>query len=161
MTRRQARAPRGQRAIGHVPRNHGPNVSLIATLTRDGMGPAAVLEGAVDRLALEAYLEQILVPALRPGQVVVLDNLSVHRGARVRALIEAAGCRLLFLPAYSPDYNPIELAFAKLKAYLRRVGARSFDTLVTAIGTALTTIPAADARAFFAAGGYAASSQLH
>lgn len=160
MTRRQARAPRGQRAVGRVPRNHGPNVSLIATLALDGMGPAAVLEGAVDRLAFEAYLEQILVPALRPGQVVVLDNLSVHRGARVRALIEAAGCRLLFLPAYSPDYNPIEQALAKLKAHLRRVGARTFDALVAAIGTALAAITAADARAFFASGGYAASSQL-
>jgi transposase len=154
LTRPRARAPRGERAVGRLPRNRGPNVTLLAALGPAGIGEAAVVEGAVDGAAFAAYLEQFLVPSLRPGQVVVLDNLSVHRGARARALVEGAGCRLLFLPAYSPDFNPIEPAFAKVKQLLRRAGARSFDALVAAIGAALDAVTPADARAFFAHCGY-------
>jgi len=149
LTRRRARAPRGQRAVGAAPRNRGPNVTLLAALTPTGMGPGVVFEGATDRRACEAFVEQFLVPSLRRGQVVVLDNLSAHKGERVRQLIEGTGCRLLFLPPYSPDFNPIELAFAKLKTRLRRVAARTFEALVAAIGDALDAITAADARGFF------------
>jgi transposase len=146
--------PRGERAAGRVPRNHGPNVTLLAALTPQGIGPSVVLEGAADGAVLAAYAEQFLAPGLRPGQVVVLDNLSAHKDARVRAAVEAAGGRLLFLPAYSPDFNPIELAFAKLKAELRRVAARTPEALVPAIGAALAAVTAADARAFFAHCGF-------
>ena len=149
LTRRRARAPRGQRAVGAAPRNRGPNVTLLAALTPTGLGPGVVFEGAADRRACEAFVEQFLVPSLRRGQVVVLDNLSAHKGERVRQLIEGKGCRLRFLPPYSPDFNPIELAFAKLKTRLRRVAARTFEALVAAIGDALDAITAADARGFF------------
>lgn len=150
MTPRYARAPRGRRAVGAAPRNHGPNVTLFAALTAQGIGAALVVPGAADRRAFEAYVARTLVPTLRPGQVVVLDNLNVHRGERVRRLIEAAGCRLLFLPAYSPDFNPIEPAFAKVKQHLRRAQARAFDALVAAIGAALDAVTPQDAHGFFA-----------
>jgi transposase len=156
----RARAPRGERATGRVPRNHGPNVTLFAALTPDGIGPAMALEGAADGAAFAVYVERLLVPSLRPGQVVVLDNLSVHKGAAIRALVEAAGCRLLFLPAYSPDLNPIELAFAKVKAELRRAAARAFDALVDAIGAAIDAVTPADARGFYAHCGFALPDQL-
>jgi transposase len=154
MTPRQARAPRGARAVGSAPRNHGPNVTLVAALTPAGPGPALAVPGAADGAAFELYVGELLAPTLRPGQVVVLDNLSVHRGTRVRELVEAAGCRLLFLPAYSPDFNPIELAFAKLKPALRRAAARTFDDLVGATGAALAAVTAADARGYFAHCGF-------
>jgi transposase len=150
LTRRRARAPVGTRAVGAVPRNPGPNLTLLAALTPTGMAAPLVLEGAADRIAFDAYVAQVLVPTLRPGQIVVLDNLSVHKGERTRTLIEGAGCRLLFLPAYSPDFTPLALAFAKLKTALRQLAARTRDTLIEAIGTALATITTADARGFFA-----------
>jgi transposase len=154
LTRLRARAPRGQRAVGAAPRNHGPNVTLLATLTPTGVGPGVVFEGAADRLACEAFVEQFLVPSLRRGQVVVLDNLSAHKGERLRRLIEGKGCRLLFLPPYSPDFNPIELAFAKVKARLRRAAARERPALAAAIGEALAAVTAAAARGFFAHCGF-------
>ena len=129
-------------------------MTLVATLTPTGMGPSVVLGGALDRDAFEAYVEQVLAPTLRPGQTVVLDNLSVHRSARARQLVEAAGCRLRFLPTYSPDLNPIEQAFAKLKGRLRRAEARSFDAVVGAVGAAYPEVTAGDARGFFRAAGY-------
>jgi transposase len=104
-----------------------------------------IIEGAVDTLVFEAYVEHILAPSLVAGHIVVLDNLSAHTGARVRQLIEARGCELLFLPAYSPDYSPIEETFSKLKAFLRRVGARTHEALQEAIGRALETVTAAGA----------------
>jgi transposase len=159
MTPRRARAPRGKRAVGTAPRNHGANVTLLAALTPRGIGAALTVEGAADRLVVEAYVGRVLVPTLRPGQVVVLDNLSAHKGEEVRNLIEAAGCRLLFLPAYSPDFNPIELAFAKVKERLRRTAARTVDAVVAAIGEALDTVTAADARGFFAHCGFPLSGQ--
>jgi transposase len=160
MTPRRARAPRGVRAVGCVPRNHGPNVTLFAALTPEGIGPAMALEGAADRPAFELYVRELLVPSLRPGQTVVLDNLSVHKGEALRALVEAAGCRLLFLPPYSPDFTPIEPAFAKVKARLRRAGARTFEALVAAIREAIDAVTPADARGFFAHCGYPLPSQL-
>lgn len=154
MTPRRARAPRGARAVGRAPRNRGPNVTLLAALTPDGIGPALTVEGAADRLVVEAYVGKVLAPTLRRGRVVIPDNLSAHKGEEVRTPVEGAGCRLLFLPAYSPDFNPIELAFAKLKERLRRVAARTYDALVAAIGEALDTVSAADARGFFAHCGF-------
>ncbi len=154
LTRRYARAPRGERAEGRAPRNHGPNVTLLAALTPDGIGPALVVEGAVDGAAFELYVERLLAPSLRPGQVVVLDNLSAHTGERVRDLVAAAGGRVLFLPAYSPDFNPIEQAFAKIKQALRRAGARTFEALSAAIGAAIDAVSAADARGFYAHCGF-------
>jgi hypothetical protein len=108
LTRLYARAPKGQRAWGSVLRNHGTNTTLIGGLTTAGLEIAMTLDGAVDTAAFELFVEHFLCPALRPGQTVLIDNLSVHKGVRSRAMIEAAGCRLLFLPAYSPDFAPIE-----------------------------------------------------
>jgi transposase len=149
-----ARAPRGQRAVGKVPRNYGANTTLIASLSRQGMGEAFILEGAADAVAFELYIEQILAPSLHHGQIVIMDNLSIHQGARVRQAIEAQGCQLPFLPAYSPDLSPIEEAFSKLKAYLRRLGARTHEALFEAIAQALLTVTAADARGWFTHCGY-------
>ena len=160
MTRPRARAPRGERAIGHVPRNHGPNVTLFAALTPTGMGPALAMQGAAYGEAFGLYVRELLIPALRPGQVVILDQLHVHKNATIRTLIEAASCRLLLLPAYSPDCNPIEQAFAKIKTHLRAAAARSFDVLVTAMGVALETVSASDARGYFAHCDYHLPDQL-
>jgi transposase len=160
LTRLRARAPRNERAVGRVPRNYGPNVTLFAALTPAGIGPALVMEGAADGESFALYLRELLVPSLRPGQVVVMDNLSVHKGAAVRALVEAAGCRLLFLPAYSPDLNPIEQAFAKVKAHLRRAAARTFDALVAAIREAIDAVTPADAQGCFAHCGHPLPDQL-
>jgi transposase len=154
LTRRQARALPGQRAVGRIPRGRREAISWLATLTPTGIGESLLVRGAVDRLVFEAFVERVLVPSLRPGQIVVLDNLSVHKSARARTLIEAAGGHLVFLPTYSPDFNPIEPAFAKTKQALRRAGARSFETIVAAVGAALTTITPADAHAFFANAGF-------
>ncbi len=154
MTPRYARAPRGQRAYGRAPHNWGANITLVATLTPDGPGPAMTLAGALDGPAFVAYVREFLAPARAPGQTVVLDNLAVHKNAVARRLIEARGCRLLFLPPYSPDYNPIELAFAKLKTALRRAGARSRAELERAITAALAHLSAADARGWFRHCGY-------
>ena len=116
-----------------------------------------IIEGSVNALVFEAYVEHILAPSLSAGQIVVLDNLSVHKGARVRQLIEARGCELLFLPAYSPDCSPIEETFSKLKAFLRRVGARTHEALQEAIGQALETVTTADALGWFTHCGYLAA----
>ena len=118
-----------------------------------------IIEGAVNAVAFEAYLEHILVPSLSPGQIVVMDNLSAHKGARVRHLIEERGCQLLFLPAYSPDFSPIEETFSKIKAFLRRVGARTREALEEAIAQALETVTSQDARGWFAHCGYLPSTE--
>jgi transposase len=155
LTRRRARAPRGERAVGRVPRNHGPNVTLLAALTPGGVGPALAIAGAVDGAAFARYAEQVLAPTLRPGQIVVLDNLSAHKSVDARTAVEAAGARLLFLPAYSPDFNPIELAFAKVKEHLRAAAARTPDGLQAATTSAIDVISSADARGFYAHCGFA------
>ncbi len=154
LTPRYARAPKGERAIGKVPRNTNKNTTLIASMTTTGMGPAMLLEGATDSAAFEAYVQQVLVPALAPGKVVVLDNLSAHKRPRVRTLIEAQGCEVWFLPSYSPDLSPIEEAFSKLKALLRRAEARTREALHAAIAKALEQISACDAQGYFAHCGY-------
>jgi transposase len=154
MTPLYAYAPRGKRAYGKVPRNYGAIMTVIASLSLSGMGPAFLLDGSADSAAFAIYIEQILAPSLRPGQIVVLDNLSIHLGPRVRQAIEARGCRLLFLPAYSPDFSPIEEAFSKLKTYLRRVGARTREALQEAIAQALDLITVTDACGWFTHCGY-------
>ena len=126
-------APRGQRAYGKVPRNYGASMTLIASLSLSGMGEAMLLDGAADAAAFQVYIEQRLSPSLKPGQIVILDNLSIHLGSRVKQAIEAKGCRLLLLPAYSPDFSPIEEAFSKVKTVLRRQGARTREALQEAI----------------------------
>jgi transposase len=156
MTPLYAYAPRGERAIGKVPRNYGANLTLIASLSLEGMGEAMLLDGSADEMAFEAYVEQFLAPSLRPGQIVILDNLSIHRGPRVQQAIEARGCQLLFLPSYSPDFSPIEGAFSKLKATLRRAQARTRDALQEAIIQALPSITAQDALGWFLHCGYSA-----
>ncbi len=156
LTPLRSRAPRGQRAVGRVPRGRRTHVSWLATLTPAGLGPSVLVEGAVDRAVFDAFVLRVLVPTLRPGQVVVLDNLSVHKSAAARGAVEAAGCRLVFLPTYSPDFNPIELAFAKAKLALRRAEARSVEAVVVAVGSALASVSAADAQAFYRHAGYPA-----
>lgn len=154
LCRRYARAPRGVRAYGQVPRNHGHNVTLLAALTPDGIGPSMTMPGAIDSDAFAAYVRRFLVPSLHPGQVVILDNLSAHKSAVARQAIEDAGCELRFLPAYSPDFNPIELAFAKLKSRLRAAAARDTETLHRATADAIDAITRADAHAFYAHCGF-------
>lgn len=149
-----ARAPRGERAIGTVPRNTEKNTTLIASMTTNGMGPAMLMPGATDTATFEAYVAQFLAPALLPGQVVVLDNLSAHKSPRVREVIKARGCTVWFLPAYSPDLSPIEEAFSKLKALLRRAEARTRAALHQALAEALDMITVQDARGYFAHCGY-------
>ena len=154
LTPTYARAPRGERAIGTAPRNRGKNTTTVTALTPGGMGPAMLLEGAVTTAAFDAYIEHLLAPTLRPGQIVVLDNLSAHHGDRTRAAIETRGADLWFLPSYSPDLTPIEEAFAKLKALLRRAEARCQEALVGAIRAALRAITPRDARGWYAHCGY-------
>jgi transposase len=154
MTRTRGRAPRGKRVVGRVPRNHGPNVTCLAALGPEGVRAPCIFEGALDGELFATWVTEWLLPTLPPGTTVVLDNLSVHKNALAQAAIEAAGCQVLFLPPYSPDFNPIELAFAKLKASLRGVGARTFDALVDAIGAAIGQITPADIQSFYRHCGY-------
>ena len=159
LTRRHARAPRGRRATGAVPRNRGRVTTLVASLTSAGVGPAMTVEGGTTTEVFEAYVDQVLAPPLVPGQAVVVDNLAAHHAARVRELVAARGAELVFSPAYSPDLNPIEEAFAKVKALLRTAAARTREALFEAIGRALAAVTAADARGFFAHCGYPVRNQ--
>lgn len=159
MTRLRARAPRGERAHGKVPRNRGPNTTLIASMTSEGMGPCLAVEGATTKAVFEAYVERVLLPSLSPGQVVVVDNLGAHKGDRVRELVEGRGCSLLFLPPYSPDFSPIEEAFSKIKARLRKAAARTRGALVEAMGRSLDEVTARDARGWFGHCGYPLDAQ--
>ena len=154
LTRRYGWARHDERLVAAVPRNHGTPTSLVAALTLTGLGPVMTREGAIDTPAFVAYVQEVLCPTLEPGQIVILDNLSVHKAEAVRSLIEARGCELLFLPPYSPDLSPIEHAFSKIKAFLRAVGARTQEALEEAIRLALDQITPEDARAFFEHCGY-------
>ena len=158
LTRRRARAPRGQRAVGAVPRNHGPNTTLVAALTPTGIGPALTIQGSVNSAAFIAYAQHVLAPSLRPGQVVVLDNLSAHKGEAARRAVEAMGARVVFLPAYSPDFNPIELAFAKIKQQLRTAAQRAERGLLAATAQAIDAVSVTDAHGFYAHCGFPLSS---
>jgi transposase len=149
LTRHYARAPRGARAVASLPRNTPPNTTTISSLTSSGMGPSLMTEGGVTSAMFEAYVEHILGPTLRPGQLILLDNVSAHKSVRLHELLAARGCRLWYLPSYSPDFSPIELAFAKIKAELRRVGARTREVLEAAVAQALRHISSEEACAFF------------
>jgi transposase len=159
MTRLRARAPKGERAYGRVPRNRGKNTTLIASMGTGGMGPCLAVEGATTKAVFEAYFERALAPSLSPGRVIVMDNLGAHKGDRVRELVEERGCALLFLPPYSPDFSPIEEAFSKLKGLLRKAAARTRGALIEAIGRALDAVTAEDARGWFGHCGYPLGAQ--
>ena len=154
MTRRRARAARGMRAPGAVPRNRGPVTTLIAGVSLTGMRPAMTVEGGTDTAVFATYLEHFLLPSLRPGQVVVVDNVGAHQPERIRELVLAAGCQLVFLPAYSPDLSPIEEAASLIKALVKAAAARTRAALDAAIAAALNAVTAADAAGWFAHAGY-------
>jgi transposase len=152
-------AKKGERAYCSVPRNRGKNTTLLSSMSVEGMGPSLAVEGATNREVFETYVERVLAPTLRRGQLVVMDNLSAHKGERVRDLIEGQGCELLYLPSYSPDLNPIEEAFSKIKGLMRKAEARSREALLEAMGMAISALSARDARGFFEHCGYRATVQ--
>ena len=155
MDRLRSRAPRGVRAYGRVPKNRGKNLTLIASMSLYGMGESMCVEGATDARAFEVYIEHFLAPSLCEGQVVVMDNLGAHRPKKIRDLIEARGAELVFVPSYSsPDLNPIEQAFSKIKNILRKLGARTHEALLEAMEEALSRITAGDAAGWFNHCGY-------
>ena len=154
-----AYAPIGQRAFLKIPRNRGKNTTLLTSLHQEGMGPSLAVEGATTSRVFETYVERLLAPTLRPGQVVVMDNLGAHRPTRIRELIEERGCELIYLPPYSPDLNPIEEALSKIKHILRKIAARTKEALIEAMGWALGAVSAQDVRGFFAHCGYRTPAQ--
>ncbi len=160
MTPRSGRAPRGERVVGIVPRTHGPNVTLLAAMSRAGITAAMTMTGGNDGEVWSLFVREILLPSLRPGQIVLWDNLPVHKNQTVRQLIAAHGCQVRFLPPYSPDFSPIEQAFSKLKTALRQAGARTRPDLEEAIAAGLATITPRDATAWFRSCGYAQPEQL-
>jgi transposase len=153
-------SPKGERLKLSVPRNRGKNTTLLASMSLEGMGPSMVVHGATTARVFEAYLEQVLLPELVEGQVVIMDSLPAHKPKRMRDLIERRGCELLYLPGYSADYNPIEEAFSKVKQILRGAAARTRGALVEAIGRALCAVSSQDARSFFGHAGYRSTGQL-
>jgi transposase len=154
MARMRGRAPRGERLRAGVPHGHWKTTTFIAGLTLSGFVAPIVLDGPINGEAFQAYVDQALVPILKPGDVVVMDNLGSHKGPGVQAAIEAAGATLLYLPPYSPDFNPIEKAFAKLKALLRKAAERTQEGLWDAIGLLLPSVTPAEAANYFTAAGY-------
>lgn len=156
MARTRARSPRGERAHASAPRNRGPNTTIIASIAVTGGLDAAAMaiERATDSAVFEAYTECVLCPTLRRGEIVVVDNLGAHRRPRIRELIEARGCEVWYLPAYSPDMSPIEEAFSKLKAHLRKAAARTREALLAAIADGLASVTPGDAAGYFAHCGY-------
>lgn len=144
MTRRWGWADVGERALGHAPNGHWKTTTFLAGLSADGLIAPFVLDGPMNGEAFRAYVEHVLVPELKPGDMVILDNLSSHKDAEAARLVAAAGAQLLFLPPYSPDLNPIEMMFAKFKALLRKAGARTVDALWAAIGALLDQITPAE-----------------
>jgi len=159
MARRFGRGPKGQRVIGAVPQGHWQTSTFVAGLRQDGLIAPLVLDGAMDGEAFLAYVQQFLAPALRPRDIVVIDNLSSHKVAGVREAIEAVGASLLYLPPYSPDLNPIEQVFAKLKTLLRSAACRTLDALWTKIGSVLTQFAAQECAAYIAHCGYRPRTQ--
>ena len=154
-------SPKGERVRLKVPRNRGKNTTILASMTLlGGMGETMAVEGSTDREVFEAYVEHVLAPRLEAGQLVTMDNLSAHKPARVRELIEERGCELLYLPAYSPDFNPIEEAFSKIKGMLRQAGTRTKDALIDVLGEALSAVSAQNARGYFQHAGYRPQAQL-
>lgn len=154
MARTHGRAPRGQRLRAAIPHGHWKTTTFVAGLRTSGMVAPMVLDGPINGEFFQAYVDQVLLPELRPGDIVVMDNLGSHKGAGVREAIEAVGASLLYLPPYSPDFNPIEMAFAKLKAMLRKAGERTIDGLWTAIARIIETFKPTECANYFAAAGY-------
>lgn len=157
MARRYGRAPRGRRLRIGVPHGHWKTTTFVAGLRTTGLVAPFVIDGPINRHAFEVYVEKVLVPELRPRDIVVMDNLSSHKGLSVRAMIEQAGASLRYLPPYSPDFNPIENAFAKLKALLRKAAERTVEGLWSAIGRLLDAFTARECANYFAAAGYDAT----
>ena len=153
-----AYSKRGERAYASVPRNRGPNTTLLWSMTLHGMGPSEALavEGATTKVLFESYIQRVLAPSLKNGQIIVLDNLAAHKSERVRELVEAQGCELMYLPPYSPDFNPasLEEAFAKVKGILRKTRARTSKALIEALGAAISGVTPGDARGYFEHSGY-------
>ena len=154
MARTHGRALRGERLRSPIPHGHWKTTTFVAALRNSGMVAPMVLDGPINGVAFQAYIDQVLVPELRSGDIVVMDNLGSHKGAGVRAAIEAVGASLLYLPPYSPEFNPIENAFAKLKAMLRKAAARTVDALWSAIGRIVDTFTPDECANSFAAAGY-------
>ena len=154
MARRFGRSPRGQRLIAGVPHGHWKTSTFVAALRVSGLTAPLVVDGAINGEIFRAYVEQVLAPTLEAGDIVILDNLGSHKVAGVREAVEARGAGLLYLPPYSPDLNPIEQAFAKLKALLRKAAARSVEALWTAIGEALRRFQQLECENYFANSGY-------
>ena len=148
------RARRGERLRMAVPHGHWKTTTFVGALTLRGFIAPWVLDGAINRDAFETYVDKVLVPELRAGDIVIMDNLGSHKGPKVRALIEAVGAELLYLPPYSPDFNPIEMAFAKLRALLRKAAERSVNGLWNAIGQLIDLFTPSECRNFFQAAGY-------
>jgi transposase len=160
LLRRYGRSPRGLRLRDYTPCGHWQTHTVIAALRVDGLDAPAVFDGPLDNPTFLAYVEQVLVPTLRPGDVVVLDNLAMHKQPEVQAAIERVGARLRFLPPYSPDFNPIELAFAKLKAFLRAARPRTFDHVVELVAIALQLFSARECLNFVRHCGYRVATGL-
>jgi transposase/uncharacterized protein YnzC (UPF0291/DUF896 family) len=154
LTRLYGRAPRGERAVGSTPINYGQNVTLIGALGSQGLDALLTIAGATDGEVFRAYTERILCPTLEPGDIVIMDNLGAHKVSGIREAIEARGAQLLYLPPYSPDMNPIERCWSKIKTALRAAGARTYRALNRAIKQALETVTVSDALAWFAHCGY-------
>jgi transposase len=154
MARLRGRAPKGQRLRVGIPRGHWKTTTFVAGLRLTGLTASFVLDGPMNRSAFLAYVSRVLVPELKPGDVVILDNLPAHKGRRVREAIEAAGASLRYLPPYSPDFNPIENAFAKLKALLRRTAERTVEGLWRLIGQLIDTFTPQECANYFIAAGY-------
>lgn len=154
MARTCGRAPRGERLRAAIPHAHWKTTTFIAGLRSTGMVAPMVLDGPINGVAFQTYVEQVLAPELKPGDTVIMDNLGSHKVPGVRAAIEAVGGRLLYLPPYSPDFNPIENAFSKLKALLRKAAERSVEGLWAAIGTAVSAFSPHECANYFAAAGY-------
>lgn len=154
MARLRGRSPRGERLRSPVPHGHWKTTTFVAGLRLSGIAAPFVLDGPINRETFQAYVERVLVPELSPGDIVVMDNLGSHKGPAVRTAIEAVGARLLFLPPYSPDFNPIEMAFSKLKALLRKAAERTVEGLWSAIGSLIDTVTPDECANFFTAAGY-------
>ncbi len=154
MARRYGRSPRGTRCRAPVPHGHWKTTTFVGALRLEGMTAPMVLDGAMHGAAFLAYVEQVLVPTLKPGDIVIMDNLPAHKPTAVRQAIEKADAELRFLPPYSPDFNPIEMAFSKFKAFLKRIAARTVDDLWEAIAQAVDIFSPLECRNFFTAAGY-------
>jgi transposase len=157
MTRTHGRAPRGERLVAKVPHGHWRTLTFLAALRRDRIDAPCVIDGPINGESFLAYVEQILVPALKPGDIVIVDNLGSHKGKAVRRAIRAAGAKLFFLPPYSPDLNPIEQVFAKLKTLLRKAAERTVEATWRRIGSLLPAFTPAECANYFANAGYAST----